>query len=208
MGFTLIELLIVLAIIALLAALAFPIASASFAKSNDAQCLSNMRRLYIGMSLFASDNNGNLPYDQTPGGSAWHNRVFPYIYPQADAEALNAAYVEWGDPTRLAANRKKYSVFYCPADTSTRSGKLSYGINFFLKTRKLLSIPAGTIVLADSFTPDDGGVAPYELRQRHMEQGSERHTGKKDHFVFADGHVEVREWPKYSTNKTIWDPPK
>lgn len=217
-GFTLIELLVVVSIIAVLAVLVVPAVSGALAKSNDTKCLHNLRQLYAGFRLYGADNDGNLPYDQdkheilpgvTVGGSAWHSLVFKYIYPQADDEALQSAFAEWGDTNNLAANRKKYSVYYCPADQDPRSGKLSYGANYFLKMRKIYSIPGDVILLADTHPAKAGGLAPYELREADMnEQGSKRHAGDHDHFLFADGHVESRVWPKYSTNNAIWDPSK
>ncbi len=216
-GFTLIELLVVVSIIAVLAVLVVPAVSGALAKSNDTKCLHNLRQLYAGFRLYGADNDGNLPYDQQKhdiagasiGGSAWHTLVFQYIYPQADDAALLEAFSEWGDTNNLAVNRKKYSVFYCPADPDPRSGKLSYGANYFLKTRKIFSIPGDVILLADTHPAKDGDLAPYELREADMnEQGSKRHSGDHDHFLFADGHVESRVWPKHSTNNAIWDPSK
>lgn len=217
LGFTLIELLVVVAIIAVLAALAVPAVSGALAKGNDAKCMSNMRQLYTGFRLYGADNNGNLPYDQDKhdvagvmiGGSAWHSLAFQYIYPQTDNDALLSALADWGNPENLAANRRKYSVYYCPSDPAPRSAKLSYGANFFLKSRKIYSIPGNVILLADTYDPSGGVLAPYEFRQTDMnEQGSKRHKGDHDHFLFADGHVESRVWPKYSTNNAIWDPSK
>jgi len=199
-AFTLIELLVVVAIIAVLAALAIPAVSASLAKGNDTKCLSNLRQLYMGTRLFAADNNGGLPFDQTAGGSAWHGRIFPYVCPDGTT-------AEWNDPSKVLSNRQKYSVYYCPADKSTRSGKLSYGINGFVKKIKFFAIPPGVILLADSFAAD-GGVAPYQLNKEDLEEGSKRHLGKTDNFIFADGHAEARVWPKYSTNNSVWEPPK
>lgn len=221
-GFTLMELLVVVAIIAVLAALAVPAVSGALAKSNDAKCLHNMRQLYTGFRLYAADNDGNLPYDNIndpsnvdtlgrPKGSAWHNRVFGYIYAQPDAETLQAALGEWGNPDNLAANRRKYSAFYCPADPKPRSSKISYGINFFLKDKRITALPAAAriILLADTFDRTGGVLAPFEFRQADMEKpGSERHQGGHDHFLFADGHVESRVWPQYQTNNAIWDPSK
>lgn len=56
-GFTLIELLVVVAIIAILAALLFPIMSGAKESARRGQCLSNLRQLTAAWQLYANDNN-------------------------------------------------------------------------------------------------------------------------------------------------------
>jgi len=61
-AFTLIELLVVLAVIVVLAALLFPALAAGKLKAQRAGCLSNLRQVGIGINLYASENNGYIPY--------------------------------------------------------------------------------------------------------------------------------------------------
>jgi len=58
-GFTLIELLVVIAIIAILAAILFPVFARAREKARQASCLSNLKQLSLGMSMYAQD------YDET-----------------------------------------------------------------------------------------------------------------------------------------------
>jgi prepilin-type N-terminal cleavage/methylation domain-containing protein/prepilin-type processing-associated H-X9-DG protein len=58
-GFTLVELLVVIAIIAILASILFPVFAQARAKARQVSCLSNMRQLGIGLSMYAQD------YDET-----------------------------------------------------------------------------------------------------------------------------------------------
>jgi len=60
-GFTLIELLVVIAIIAILAAILFPVFAQAREKARPTSCLSNLRQLASGMTMYAEDSDGLYP---------------------------------------------------------------------------------------------------------------------------------------------------
>ncbi len=61
-GFTLIELLVVLAIIAILAAILFPVLARARERGHRATCVANVRQLGAAARIYADDNEGYLPY--------------------------------------------------------------------------------------------------------------------------------------------------
>jgi prepilin-type N-terminal cleavage/methylation domain-containing protein/prepilin-type processing-associated H-X9-DG protein len=105
-GFTLIELLVVMAIIAIMAAILFPVFASAREKARQTTCESNLKQLGVCFALYVQDNDGNY----TPSG----------VYGQGWAEDMNA-YV------------KNKDVFGCPDDptlvTNIGNTKCSYAAN-------------------------------------------------------------------------------
>ena len=60
-GFTLIELLVVVGIIAILAALLFPVFAQAREKGRQTYCLSNLRQIGTAMMLYTEDHDGFFP---------------------------------------------------------------------------------------------------------------------------------------------------
>lgn len=86
-AFTLIELLIVISIVALLAALLFPVFARSRENANRSTCASNLRQIGLATLQYAQDydqtlppfsNNGFLGYDGADG-PRWADFIFPYV---------------------------------------------------------------------------------------------------------------------------------
>lgn len=93
-GFTLVEMLTVIAIIALLAAVLFPVFASSRARGRDATCVSNLKQIGMALKLYGADCGEFLPLA--------NNR------PSEDGSP--------GLPAVLASYAGDTRIFRCPSD--------------------------------------------------------------------------------------------
>lgn len=105
-GFTLIELLVVIGIIAILAALLFPVLTKAKEKARFASCVSNLKQIGVCISLYRDDWSGGYPlYLVDPGGTWPHARR-----------------------THLESYARNKNIFVCPDDYT--KGRISFDIGW------------------------------------------------------------------------------
>ena len=115
-GFTLIELLVTIAIIAILAALLFPVLSRAKRTAQGVYCVNNGKQLMVAMHLYAADSADWLPPNpdwQTTNMWVGGDMGNP-------TQSTNTALLM--DPTRSRIAPyvgRSAGVFKCPSDTST-----------------------------------------------------------------------------------------
>ena len=184
--FTLTELLVVVAIIAILAALLFPVFARAREKARQASCQSNIKQLMLSVIMYKQDYDERNIYDRmstsnpaTPTG--------PY------ASSYCGTLYFWKD--MLNPYVKNDQVWICPSDpnggtTCVAPPRRSYQPNTEMVGVKDSSVqdPAGTIHVMES---------NYNSRAHYTDAGSYNMSGGRGsnwhnsgwNIGYADGHV-------------------
>jgi prepilin-type N-terminal cleavage/methylation domain-containing protein/prepilin-type processing-associated H-X9-DG protein len=190
-AFTLTELLVVVAIVAILAALLFPVLAQAREAGRRAACLSNERQLGAAVTLYLQDYDERFP--QT------HPAATPWSFPEAEI-TLEVPWRELVEPYVRSPR-----LFQCPSDwgapawhpsTYAPNGYTVYGASLAEITR-----PADTICLVElqpGILLDD--VSPWDGQAEMVANiATERHGGGAA-YLFIDGHT---RWMRF---ETTWAP--
>lgn len=204
-GFTLIEILVVIAIIAILAALLFPVVQRMQTGLKQAKCLNNLKQLAAVGMTFANDNDGRFPPNTfTLGG------------PQPTVQKNQKLWKQYGWSKELITSPLKLPT----GQTDSMGSKVrddSYGINLYLpqgpggsssdaghfwdvgKTRVVaVSRPSRTVFFTTSLT--------YHAYPTNNGSTVRSYTGDdRANVVFCDGHAESIEIEKLNTDLSRWD---
>lgn len=208
-GFTLIELLVVVAIIAILAALLFPVFSKAREKARQTACISNERQLAQGVLMYAQDYDEELcatdtgQVDASGNEILWPDLLDPYVRSSAvrlcpsDSKEKLCSYglnelnfTDMGDPG--AEPPKILGQFQAPSET-VMLGELGVGSpgnpNDFTTPRY------GTYKLT---APDVDLNDQFDARPacRHFQRAN---------IAFMDGHVEPLRLEQFYIDQTPAD---
>ena len=175
-GFTLIEMLLVIAILALLAGMIFPMASQVIARTETMKCMSNLRQIGVAANAAANDNDYRYPFVEIDP----KNPIFP---PEVGALPLSEAFTKYGITP---------AVLQCPADLK--------GPNWFAQTgASYMWQPYTEDEAANAVTIylPRGEFQGRLSRIRFAIDYEAVHAGtpggrKKSNILYADGHVTLR----------------
>jgi prepilin-type N-terminal cleavage/methylation domain-containing protein len=149
-AFTLIELLIVIAVIAILATIAYPVYTGVQERAKVTKDMNNLRQIGLGIQTYLNDNDQVLPVINAPPGTG--TAASPVIYPKY-----------------IATRRVFQSAFDSRPSLETDLAPVSYGINANMYAvapginRNMTSVvsPASTILMAPNYTGDPANTSSW-----------------------------------------------
>jgi prepilin-type N-terminal cleavage/methylation domain-containing protein/prepilin-type processing-associated H-X9-DG protein len=195
-GFTLIELLTVITIIAILAAILFPLAGNIRKKANQTTSVNNLRQWGAALTGSLADNDGRMPSDGGSGGGAnlgdtdaWFNRLPPFL----GLKALNDPETQ-GKPPRIG-DKSVWINPGVPSELATGGFIFCYAMNDFLSnatepTLKLVRVERSSATVFMSERSDNTpSVTPREVKAYFGGGDPATDDDNEANFLFCDGHV-------------------
>lgn len=213
-GFTLVELLVVIAVIAILAAILFPVFAQAREKARAVSCLSNERQIGLAYTMYATDYDGFLPLTNHSVGSSWVEQCQPYIKNRQIYRCPSDSSVNWTAPVPPSRVLRKASYYF----NSYMAGTERWG------NTAAIDKPASVIYLSESpvnqtddhyhpmcwdapSDPDYQCDFGWDARKREpIEVAVQRHQ-EGANYGFIDGHV---RWARFTVlwwrdrDRTIW----
>ncbi len=181
----------VIAIIAILAAILFPVFAKAREKARGASCLSNLKQHGLAAMQYAQD------YDETLPRQDLQPSLWAVLSPYTKSDALLKCPSDTSETLSGISTTTRQSYAFNRGIVGTNTGRTPPEIAGALAPIKS---PASVILIMEWQASDNGnrtfweGDVRWMFNQNRESVGSKRHTGGGN-WAFADGHV---KWLKES----------
>jgi prepilin-type N-terminal cleavage/methylation domain-containing protein/prepilin-type processing-associated H-X9-DG protein len=224
-AFTLIELLVVVAIIAILAAILFPVFGRARENARRTSCLSNIRQLGMGFFQYAQDYDEFYPFSK--GDMPWTVAIQPYIKSTQMLRCPSDKREDWAKtladlslPLSAGGRRTSYTAngYFVPGEAKAEHGGNFAGLASVQKPASVIFLAEGAEVLLPANTAWNqiyfhshlwgNGVSNSrwdDTKQQPLDILTDRHLGGFN-AAFADGHAKFtrfsQAWYRDDSYKT------
>ena len=217
-GFTLIELLVVIGIIALLAAILFPVFSQVRRKAYETTCVSNLKQIGLATQMYAQDYDDLFPRGGDPidlyAPDSWADSRF-----RDEVKSFPPL------PDVLSPYTKSKAIWHCPADSGFERGGRSEEVPLDTRPSSFEKFGNSYYYNTNLVVHDDpvAGLLAWNRNAPHEERGPSQvimlydgsgvwHGGglqsRKYASLFVDGHAKVlQNEPFQETFQLVWKKP-
>lgn len=207
-AFTLIELLVVIAVIAILAAILFPVFAQAREKARQTACSSNLKQLGTGMLMYIQDYDEQLPlaaYATATRAITWHDMIDPYLK-NKDVWLCPSSQVARTDANGTRTTHFGYNVRYLTTiafDFSNIDSQTAVSLS-------AIPLPAETVCMTDakssvsaSWCGDEGKflLPPSEGNADCWGRPNTMHSEGSNIF-WLDGHAKWAKPAQFYTGQT------
>lgn len=192
-AFTLIELLVVIAIIAILAAILFPVFAQAREKARAITCLSNMKEIMLGESMYIQDfdEEHSWCFGWAPNYQPWWQQVDPYIKNKAIWRCPDDAWSRGSGVIPVT-----YSQNFCwPPDGGWGANSLTGEMSPAGSSDASITSPATTIFIAErpnwyhQWGYDWAAEIFWNYSEFTMQGGGAYQHSGGGNYAFCDGHA-------------------
>lgn len=213
-GFTLVELMVVIGVIALLAALLFPVLRSVRDRAKVALCSNNLQQLGVGFQQYLQDYQQRYPgagqFQKWASGGHWVAASANGNYSTGKDTGGNwSAMTDPSDTTRqpytgaeaqpekgaLYSYVKNAGVYVCPSEPNGEFKKLTYSMNCAiagLNATVRMKQPSDVVLLVDENNANDGFFWAFDANAVYgsvsTDAISQNHSNGGN-LLFCDGHV-------------------
>lgn len=202
-GFTLIELLVVIAIIAILMAILIPMLHTAREYGKRAVCLSNLRQLTVGWSMYADANDDKICSGWVGRGveDAWVEVVQEGASEAQQIKAMQSGalypYVKnvklYKCPTGIRGEMVTYSIVDSMWGSSSHSFSMSTPTELYLQRKTQINRPAERFVFLDEGKWPGSPWGVWYDKPMWWDIPTIRHSNGTN-WSYADGHSGYYKW--------------
>jgi prepilin-type N-terminal cleavage/methylation domain-containing protein len=218
-GFTLVELLVVVAIIALLAGVMFPVFATARATARNNGCVSNLRQLGLAIQCYAHDYDDLFPYGidfaDKYNASRWEHPFIPDARQRVEILAkedrllpeVMKSYVTnrllWRCPADVGLRFTDFSHLIAGFDTGDKTAFEAFGMSYGYRTElALLEKPITSLRKPSEVNVLSDSAGYWHTRYHRQPLAPSRDTLDETnwafHVLFADWHVKYISYHEYT----------